>query len=385
MTLPVVVMLLGLAVLAVSERQLRSAEESVTHTHEVRTEIFRLAIVVRDTDAAVAAGLLTGDPRLLGSIDAARPAVSERLQRLRALVHDMDEQVGRVDRLEPLLKERLNVLGEAARLRTSTEGGPPQVPPELLRRTAELEGQIRPLLDEMEAVELRLLEQRTERAEATRHRQLMAGLLAGLGGVAGAVAAVVMFSRGVVRAVRRVEDTACRIEQRAELPPLGSAGEDEVGRLERTLRSTAARLADQEEAARRETLWLASFVAVQQAVIGSTEIEEASSRASAAAVELLGGAGCTVELIEGGELVCCTASGELADQVGRRTPLTDSPAAPVVESGELVRLESETTRGRPALVAPLQHDGHVLGAFTVTAGLDRSLSPRDANALELLA
>jgi signal transduction histidine kinase/CheY-like chemotaxis protein len=383
--LPIVVMLAGLAVLAVSERQLRHAEERVAHTLEVRMELFQLGMVVRDTDAAVAAGLLTGNAELLKAAEAAPAKVSQRLARLRGLVSDKREQVDRVERMRPLLSARLEVLRQAARLRPAGQPDPPALPPELLTRAAELEGRINAIFDEMEAVEGRLLEQRSGQAESTQRRLLLVGFLAGFGGVAGAIAAMLVFTRGVVRGVRRVETIACRIEQREELPPR-RGGDDELGRLERTLHSTAARLADQDDALRREADWNASFVAVQQAVIEAKEVEQAASRAAATAVDLLGAAGCAVDLLEDGYLVCRSAVGDLADRAGQRVPVADSRANAVVALGDTLHLDDDEDGGRRStLIVPLRHDDSVVGTFTVTSVPGQVMAPREVRAVELLA
>lgn len=105
---------------------------------------------------------------------------------------------------------------------------------------------------EIDAIQQRenvLLNQRRERVEQVRDRFLMLTAISAVVGLLGSLAAVYLFSTGIVRRVRTLEDNAERLAEGEALLP-HSDDADEIGRLAHRLARASALLRGREQALR---------------------------------------------------------------------------------------------------------------------------------------
>ena len=86
------------------------ADAWVAHTLETRRASGMLYNVLQDAEASIRAYLLINDPKMIERFDVARAAVPAAEDRLRPLARDNPAQGLRLDALEPLIEQRLDVL-----------------------------------------------------------------------------------------------------------------------------------------------------------------------------------------------------------------------------------------------------------------------------------
>ncbi len=138
----------------------------VTHTQQVREEVSSLLAGLHEAETHQRGYLLTGRSNYLESAQAAAKHAEDRLASLRQLTADNANQQRRLDKMEPLIKDRIGALTDGEEVRT--EKG--------LEAAAEyavsgvghnLMVQIRTIAGEMKKEEMTLLEKRTRESEAS--------------------------------------------------------------------------------------------------------------------------------------------------------------------------------------------------------------------------
>ncbi len=176
--------------------------------------------------------------------EAGLPAVLERMgQRL------VDpEQKERLQRIRTLVATKFASL--AALLQAAASAADPQaLTAALTESKADLDA-LRAEIDAMTRREAELLAARTEVAEDARWRSRARLIAAGVLGLGGALAAVVLFSRGIVRRVQALEGAAHRLARGEGVAAPNPAG-DEIGQLEQALHEASVLLKQREAELRR--------------------------------------------------------------------------------------------------------------------------------------
>ncbi|MCW5889246.1 MAG: CHASE3 domain-containing protein [bacterium] len=167
-----VAMVLGVLVTAANLHQLRDATETtawVMHTHEVREQTDALMRDILDAETGQRGFLLTGDPAYLTPWERGRAGLATELARLRELVRDNPAQIGRVDRLGELVRERLRELAENLDIRR--QQGLAAVVPHVRSDVGQrVMNDVRSAVDEMQREEAGLLRERLAAAAASRTR-----------------------------------------------------------------------------------------------------------------------------------------------------------------------------------------------------------------------
>jgi PAS domain S-box-containing protein len=219
----------AMAAIGLGARQL-TAERRVEQSLRIRTDLQNVLIFLLNAETGVRGYVLTGSHDFLEPFRKSRQTLSFDLTELRALVaedpplRDLAERV--VDRAgrQFLTLNELRTLahqpGKAAAARRDS----------LLRQGQLQMDALRALLDRMRMTENRLFlaaESGQERAKALTYLAVVASLAFG---VAGGVAATMVFTRGVVARIRRLQENAVRLANGEPLDPLRS-GDDEIGRL----------------------------------------------------------------------------------------------------------------------------------------------------------
>jgi PAS domain S-box-containing protein len=236
--LPVVAVLVALGAVSAVEHRARTNIQVAEHTVESRIAADRVQALLVDAETGVRGYVATGDPAFLETYDAALrdlPAAIARFDRLRS-----DDPTGD-DGVAPAARD---ALARLAALRAAGAQAPPA-------RRAALARAGKAAMDRARAAVANV--DRQERAEQTaqvaatssteRAVDVLTGVVA-LAGVLGGFGGAAYLTRRVIRRLRLVQRNAELLAQGEPLEPDGG-GDDEIGRLSRALRDTAALLADQ--------------------------------------------------------------------------------------------------------------------------------------------
>ena len=223
--IPLLALLLATVLFGVALAQDRRAQDAVLHSVEVERQIAHVRIQVQ---AGVTGYVLTGERRYLTSYEIARRELPETVGQLGSLVSDNPGQVDRVERVRALIDERADLL--EALVANVQADRPPASRAELLDQNKVSGDALVAQLQAMQDTEQRLLSAR--QAEARRARTLALGAigLSVLLGIAGGIAAVLLFTSGVTRRAARLEQNADRLAGGLPLLPALPSG-DALGEL----------------------------------------------------------------------------------------------------------------------------------------------------------
>lgn len=137
-----------------------SSEDWVSHTQQVATWLIRLRSDLASVEAARLAFVSSQDPVELPLYNESSQRVPLDLTRLQQLAWDNPAQQRRIEKVRPLVEQRLGLLGESVRLAKGNGPGSQAAQQKLTLSGAALTGQIRGILDEMQNDEAGLLQQR---------------------------------------------------------------------------------------------------------------------------------------------------------------------------------------------------------------------------------
>jgi CHASE3 domain sensor protein len=166
--------LLVLAGLAAAAAALASADADgwSVHSAEVRQAEARLTRLIQEAETGQRGYLLTGDPTYLDPFTAARRELSTAEAELRVLTGDNAEQQSRLDRLRPIIDEKITELAQTIeRMQAGDQAGALAT----VRANAgrDLMGRIRAATAEFDRAEVELQTARADRAAFRyRHRRV---------------------------------------------------------------------------------------------------------------------------------------------------------------------------------------------------------------------
>jgi PAS domain S-box-containing protein len=170
-------LVLGAAVLAFHNLAEQTADaEWVTHTHVVieRLEVLRSELL--KVENARRGYVLTGDASFIARLSSARDELQKTLGALHTLTADNAAQQKRLEDLQPLIQERLDLVRESL-FRFDTAHPVDQQQADLTLPGAELTTRILAALDVMSGAEQELLRQRSARAQESARRSRIALVL----------------------------------------------------------------------------------------------------------------------------------------------------------------------------------------------------------------
>ncbi len=165
------------------------ASDAVAHTHHVIEKLESVFSQLKDIETGERGYIITGRPSYLEQYNIALGQIDQDLGNLRSLTADNPDQQRRFDALEPLIIHKLAFMRGAVDART-THGFEAAAQELLTDEGKGLMDQIRQLIDQMEAEEHRLLEQRDAQARASAYSTeaiIVAGSLLTFGLVALAI------------------------------------------------------------------------------------------------------------------------------------------------------------------------------------------------------
>ncbi len=172
-----------------STRRTLETLRKVDHTRQVRFELEKVLVAVVTVETSVRGFQLTGQSESIEDLDPNEQTARDSLQTLRGLIHDNPEQQARLQKLAPLVEEKIAYL--RATLRVRTEQGPEAaVAIFRLLKGERLMSEIRTIIRQMEETEDQLLEVRSRVAQSSSNTTLAvvavgSGLVMFLMGLAG--------------------------------------------------------------------------------------------------------------------------------------------------------------------------------------------------------
>ena len=155
-----IVLLLAMAGAAArTAASFHTMSDLVLHTQEVRQELAHTLLLVTEVETGARGFVLTGDERLLESFQRGTEGLPEQVVKLRRLTNDNPSQLKRLEDLIPVLELRVDRTRQAVETRRAT-GQMPIVQSAASAAAKELMDRVRALIGEMDAEEARLLELR---------------------------------------------------------------------------------------------------------------------------------------------------------------------------------------------------------------------------------
>lgn len=252
--LPLFILMVSLFTLYRASDEETRAESDVRRAFAIQRDMYQTHAELAEAASGVRGFILTGQERFLEPYVKANEDLPATLARLDAAIEDRDVR----DAYELFLTladqkraglDRLLVLARESDL----EDGLTQEILELLFVNKAVLDDLRAQIDVIQELEGSLLDARQNRVDRVRAGYLMQTAISAVIGVLGSLAAVYLFSTGIVRRVHALEGNAKRLQQGEPLAAFPPAS-DEIGRLagrldyaSDLLRAREAELSESEE------------------------------------------------------------------------------------------------------------------------------------------
>jgi len=230
----------------------REAEEWVVRTQEIREETEQLSGALLQAENGIRGYVITGSRQFLEAHARAADVVPKSLARVALLVRHNALQTRRLEEIDALALIKLRILHQQETLLVTGKPGTPdwvELGSLMLEGKARME-ELRRRIDEFLAEEDRLLARRNEELERRRGLSRAIGWLSLAVGILGGMLAAWLFSSGITRRLKGLEQNARHLARQIPLAPAFSE-RDEMSSLDRELH-TAARIIAEREARLRE-------------------------------------------------------------------------------------------------------------------------------------
>ena len=248
--LPLVILIGSLVTLYRASDAEARAEDDVRRAFAIQRDVYQVHALLAEAASGVRGFLLTEQERFLEPYWEANRELPETLARLDVAIEDRDVRQAYEDFLSQADQKREgldNLLALSRRAKASNGLSTEML--NLLEANKAVLDDLRRQIDVIQELEGRLLDARRERVERVREQFLMQTAVSAVVGVLGSLAAVYLFSTGIVRRVQLLEGNAKRLQQGEELSAFPPAS-DEIGRLAGKLDRASALLRAREAALR---------------------------------------------------------------------------------------------------------------------------------------
>jgi PAS domain S-box-containing protein len=248
--LPLTILLGALVMLYVASDAEIRAEDDVRRAVAIQRDTYQVHALLAEAAAGVRGYALTGEERFLEPYRKAESFLPGTMKRLDQAARDPEvrQRFDTINRLAVRKREGLRKIVELAGDPSARLGEPSRIEQALVSNKVVLDAMRR----EIELIQRResvLLEQRRARVEEVRQRFLFLTAISAVVGLLGSLAAVYLFSTGIVRRVRALEANAELLARGEELTNLPEEA-DEIGRLVQRLARASALLRAREQALR---------------------------------------------------------------------------------------------------------------------------------------
>jgi PAS domain S-box-containing protein len=258
---PLTILLAVLITISLFEPQETQAEEFVDRTFQVQNDLLQVYTLVSNAANGVRYYLLAelSHEEFFEPFDVAQEELPAVLQNLDNLIIDTEQSM-RLERIKPLVQTTLDELAEVRDRAFDTDAASTDAQ---LPSPDQISALLMPLqqeLEEMDAREDALLDERIAQAAQARALNSWITIFGGALGILGSLAVMLLFSSSIVRRVRHLEANAYRLERGEPLAPLPMAA-DEIGRLGQALDGASTLLMQRERDLREAQAFLEHLIA----------------------------------------------------------------------------------------------------------------------------
>jgi PAS domain S-box-containing protein len=242
--LPLAILFGALVLLYLASVAETRAEDDVRRAFAIQRDTYQVHALLAEAAAGARGYALTGQDRFLEPYRKAEVDLPQTMVRLDGEIRD-GEVRERFERIRGLTARKREGLARIVELSQASGNKSAAIGEALIANKVVLDA----MRSEIDAIQLRenvLLNQRRERVERERDRFLMLTAISAVVGLLGSLAAVYLFSTGIVRRVRMLEDNAGRLAEGQPLLP-HSDDADEIGRLAHRLARASALLRGREQ------------------------------------------------------------------------------------------------------------------------------------------
>jgi PAS domain S-box-containing protein len=248
--LPLTILLGALVSLYLASNAEAQAEDNVRRAFAIQRDAYQVHALLAEAAAGVRGYALTREERFLEPYRKAEADLPQTMRRLDGTIRDpiVRASFEELNRLAGRKREGLRRIVQLAEQTRSSGSGNPRIAEALGSNKIVLDA-MRRAIDDLQRRERVLLSQRMSRVEEVRDRFLALTAVSAVVGLLGSLAAVYLFSTGIVRRVRMLERNAGKLARGEPLADLPQDA-DEVGRLGRRLARASALLRAREQAVR---------------------------------------------------------------------------------------------------------------------------------------
>lgn len=243
--LPLAILLGSLVSLYLASNAEARAEDDVRRAFAIQRDIYQIHALLAEAAGGVRGYVLTREDRFLEQYRAAEESIPATMQRLDIAVQD-EVVRGYFDQLvEAVSEKRDNLRLAVDDAQNSPALTPQEVERALVANKLALDN-VRRVIDQIQQQEGLVLDRRRALVDDVRTRFLAITAVSALVGLLGSLAAVYLFSTGIVRRVSKLEGNADRLA-RGELLTEPPDEADEIGRLTQRLVGASALLRKRED------------------------------------------------------------------------------------------------------------------------------------------
>lgn len=241
--LPLFILLASLVSLYLSFDAESRAEDDVRRAIAIQRDMYRVHSLLAEAGSGVREYVLTGKERTLQPLFDARNELPETLSSLDKAIEDSAVRQA-YEVFLSLADQKLQGLDALARIAEQAQSAT-DVQTSLGGNRFVLD-ELRQQIDEIQRLERIVLDRRREQVDEVRRRFLWLTAVSAVIGVLGSLAAVYLFSTGIVRRIHLLEDNAEQLERGDTLFEFPEDA-DEIGTLARKLERASALLRGREQ------------------------------------------------------------------------------------------------------------------------------------------
>jgi len=258
--------------------------ERVVHTHEVIESLHDLRGLLKDIESGQRSYLLTEDEKFLQPYTDAFGKVPEAQELVWKLIVNNVGQKERFKNLEGVIKARMDFAQKTVDMAKSKEadGGRPAAIALVKKGTGtQYMDEIRKKIKKMEDVEIQLLKERTENAEASARRTILAIAISTLAALLLVTVGGTVMIRSITRPVRQLLAGTEKIGAGELTYRVPVTTKDEIGELGRAFNRMAEKRQQAHDAMREAA---AQVTSASAEILATTTQQAAGAREQAAAV-----------------------------------------------------------------------------------------------------
>jgi PAS domain S-box-containing protein len=217
----------------------------VRRAFAIQRDIYQVHALLAEATAGVRGYILTREDRFLEQYRAAEKDLPATMDRVDAAVEDAVVRKYFEELVLVTAEKRQVLSGAITDAQTTSTQSAAQIERALAANNLALDN-VRRVIDKIQEQEAKVLDERRALVDEVRVRFLTLTAVSGIVGLLGSLAAVYLFSTGIVRRVSKLEDNADRLARGERLVEVPDEA-DEIGRLTQRLVGASALLRERED------------------------------------------------------------------------------------------------------------------------------------------